>query len=343
MFVSVDFFKTFDISNNERLKAKKVQGKKYEIFLNENEQSLITPKVSFKEILRYYYLYPKNAIPSFKLPFFKPDLSDFNTPHITWLGHSSLFINFKEYKILIDPIFNTHASPISFINKAFKNAPVYNINDFNEIFAVIITHSHFDHLDAKSIKALKEKARFFITPLKVGNYLKSYGVSEKKIIELDWWSGIEFGDLKIIATPAQHSSSRGDGKNKTLWASFVMEFLSVDKRVFFSADGGYFTHFKKIGEYFGDFDLACLESGQFNIAWPYSHSFPEQILKEAKDLNAKAVMPIHWGRFLAGTHAWNEVVKFLYENLDLPLITPKMGEAYEIGVKFEQDFWWKEE
>lgn len=45
---------------------------------------------------------------------------------------------------------------------------------------MIITHSHFDHLDAKSVKALKEKARFFITPLKVGNYLKSYGVSEKK-------------------------------------------------------------------------------------------------------------------------------------------------------------------
>ncbi|EAK5214677.1 MBL fold metallo-hydrolase [Campylobacter jejuni] len=335
-------FKTFDISNVQRSKAKKVQGKKYEIFLNENKQSLITPKMSFKEILRYYYLYPKNTIPSFKLPFFKPDLSDFSTPHITWLGHSSLFISFKEYKILIDPVFNTHASPISFINKAFKNTPVYNVNDFNEIFAVIITHSHFDHLDAKSIKALKEKARFFITPLKVGNYLKSYGVSEKKIIELDWWSGVEFGDLKIIATPAQHSSSRGDGKNKTLWASFVMEFLSVDKRVFFSADGGYFKHFKKIGEYFGSFDLACLESGQFNIAWPYSHSFPEQNLKEVKDLNAKAVMPIHWGRFLAGTHVWNEVVNFLYENLDLPLITPKMGEAYEIGAKFKQDFWWKE-
>lgn len=60
--MSVDFFKTFDISNNERLKAKKIQGKKYEIFLNENEQSLITPKVSFREIVRYYYLYPKNAI-----------------------------------------------------------------------------------------------------------------------------------------------------------------------------------------------------------------------------------------------------------------------------------------
>ncbi|GAA7173300.1 hypothetical protein HpCK101_18660 [Helicobacter pylori] len=52
-------FKTFDISNAQRPKAKKVQGKKYEIFLNENEQNLITPKISFREILRYYYLYSK--------------------------------------------------------------------------------------------------------------------------------------------------------------------------------------------------------------------------------------------------------------------------------------------
>lgn len=60
------------------------------------------------------------------------------------------------------------------------------MSDFDEFFTVIITHSHFDHLDSKSIKALKNKAKFFITPLKVGYYLKNYGVSENKIIELDW-------------------------------------------------------------------------------------------------------------------------------------------------------------
>lgn len=334
-------FKLLDLSSDERPKARVIKSDKYEIFINENEQARTTPKVPFKEILKYYYFYPKNAIAPFKLPFSKPNLSDFDTPHITWLGHSSLFASFKQYKILIDPVFNTYASPIFFINRAFKNAPVYNASDFNELFAVIITHAHFDHLDAKSIKALKDKAKFFITPLKVGRYLRNYGVSEKKIIELDWWGGIEFDELKIIFTPSQHSSSRADGKNRTLWASFVMEFKNVDKRVFFSADGGYFTHFKKIGAYFKEFDLVCLESGQFNKAWPFSHSFPEQILKEAQDLNAKALMPIHWGRFLAGSHTWNEVVNFLYENVNLPLITPKMGEAYEVGASFKQDFWWK--
>lgn len=143
----------FDLCDGkERLKAKRVQSK-YEIFLNENNKSHAGFKVSFKEILKYYFLYPKNAIAPFKLPFYKPNLSDFNSPHITWLGHSSIFVSYKEYKILIDPIFNTHASPFSFINRAFKNAPVYSADDFSEIFAVIITHSHFDHLDAKSIKS----------------------------------------------------------------------------------------------------------------------------------------------------------------------------------------------
>lgn len=84
----------------------------------------------------------------------------------------------------------------------------------------------------------------------------------------------EFDELKIIFTPSQHSSSRVDGKNRTLWISFVMEFKNADKRVFFSSDGGYFTHFKKIGDYyFKEFDLVCLESGQFNKVWSFSHSF----------------------------------------------------------------------
>lgn len=120
-------FKTFDISNNERLKAKKIQGKKYEIFLNENEQSLITPKISFREILRYYYLYSKNAIPSFKLPFLKPDLNDFNTPHITWLAFFT-FCKFKEYKILMDPVL-TLMLRLFLLSTRLLKMHLFNAND----------------------------------------------------------------------------------------------------------------------------------------------------------------------------------------------------------------------
>lgn len=81
---NLDSFKLLDFSSNERPKARLIKGKKYETFINENEQARTTSKVSFKELLKYYYLYPKNSLAPFKLPFLKPNLSNFDTPHITW-------------------------------------------------------------------------------------------------------------------------------------------------------------------------------------------------------------------------------------------------------------------
>ena len=114
--------------------------------------------------------------------------------------------------------------------------------------------------------------------------------------------------------------------------------------MFLSGDGGYYTHFKRIGDMFQGFDLACLESGQFNHAWRYSHSFPFEILQEAKDLQASMVLPIHWARFVAGSHEWNEVIRFLYENLhtlNIPCVAPKIGELYAIGTTYDNQMWWE--
>ncbi|EAI4019122.1 hypothetical protein APO44_08700 [Campylobacter coli] len=53
-------FKTFDLSSKERQKAKKVQGKKYEIFLNENcrrknKISIWKNKTSIKVEILFFY------------------------------------------------------------------------------------------------------------------------------------------------------------------------------------------------------------------------------------------------------------------------------------------------
>ena len=48
------------------------------------------------------------------------------------------------------------------------------------------------------------------------------------------------------------------------------------KKIFLSGDGGYYTHFREIGQRFGGVDLAILENGQYNKAWAFSHSFTPQ-------------------------------------------------------------------
>lgn len=366
----------FSLADKSRKPAQTMTYKNRTIFCNENQEATLPPKVSWKEIARYYLHYPKDAKPKTCLPFTDSDFKIFYPkPSIAWLGHSSLFLTFRHLRLLIDPIFSMYASPLPFINRAFKQTKCFCADDFPDLFAVIITHSHFDHLDKASIMQIQEKTQYFICPLKVGSYLKSWHIPTSKIIELDWWNGVALREscavrkgfdsqdlckdnqestkhqatLRITATPSQHNSARIDGFNKTLWASFVIEFLGDDSlytKVFLSGDGGYYTHFQRIKEAFGGFDLACLESGQYNQAWRFSHSFPYEIVQEAIDLEAKMVLPIHWGRFIAGTHAWNGVVRYLHQQLPQSGILcaiPQIGQVYTIGENPPTLKWWENE
>nr|WP_281171545.1 MBL fold metallo-hydrolase [Desulfovibrio inopinatus] len=83
--------------------------------------------------------------------------------------------------------------------------------------------------------------------------------------------------------------------NKSLWGSFALETPS--RRVFYSGDSGYGGHFAEIGERFGGFDLALLDSGQYSEDWPYVHMMPEQAAQAAKDLRASRP-PVSRGQVL---------------------------------------------
>ena len=79
----------------------------------------------------------------------KTDLHSLN-PHddvVVWLGHSGFFMQLGGYRILIDPVFSSYASPIFFINKAFPGSNVYTAEDMPEIDVLAISHDHWDHLD----------------------------------------------------------------------------------------------------------------------------------------------------------------------------------------------------
>ena len=70
---------------------------------------------------------------------------------------------------------------------------------------------------------------------------------------------------------------------------------------------------------------------------------PEETVQATRDLNAKALMPVHWGKFRLGMHAWNEPVKRVVEKareLSLPVRTPKIGELLIIGAENAINEWW---
>jgi L-ascorbate metabolism protein UlaG (beta-lactamase superfamily) len=217
------------------------------------------------------------------------------------------------------------------------------VDDFPEIDIMLLTHDHYDHLDYKTIRQFAPKTRHFYTSLGVGSHLEYWGIGADRIKELDWGESVSIGgELSLTAAPGRHFSGRTLKRNQTLWSSFVLK--TDDYSLFLGGDSGYGRHFKTIGDQHGPFDLAILESGQYGKNWPYIHMFPEQTVDAATDLGAKALLPVHWCKFVLSTHAWNEPIRRLTlaaEEKGFPLATPMIGQPVIIGAAWPRSIWWE--
>ncbi|OQA03838.1 MAG: metal-dependent hydrolase [Bacteroidetes bacterium ADurb.Bin397] len=248
-------------------------------------------------------------------------------PSLIWFGHSSYFISIEGQSVLVDPVLSGHASPFSFMVKAFPGSDIYKPTDFGVIDLLVLTHDHYDHLDYKTLFALKGKVKHVVCSLGVASHLIFWGYDKAIITELDWWQWTNVGSLKITATPARHFSGRLFKRAQTLWSSFVLQ--SSTSTIYIGGDSGYDSHFKEIANRFGSFDLALLECGQYNSKWPLIHMTPEESVQAGIDLQAKVIMPVHFGKFALAFHDWNEPVKRFVARckaLNIAYTTPMIGD-----------------
>ena len=195
----------------------------------------------------------------------------------------------------------------------------------------------------KFLRQLKDKTTLFVVPLGVGAHLRAWGVAPARIRELDWNDSVQVPGLTIVSTPARHFSGRGlTNRNSTSWSSWVLK--SASRRVFYSGDGGYSAHFGRIGQQHGPFDLALMECGQYNADWAEIHMLPEQSVQAALDVQARLMLPVHWGAFTEARHAWNEPVRRATTEAarrQLPITTPQLGQPVTLGGVLPQELWWQ--
>jgi L-ascorbate metabolism protein UlaG (beta-lactamase superfamily) len=156
-------------------------------------------------------------------------------------------------------------------------APTLSLEAMPPLDVVIISHDHYDHLGASTIRQLarlQPQARW-ITSLGVGHWLREFGVAAERITELDWTESAELSGLKITAWPSRHFSGRGiSDRFTTLWSSFVLE--GPQHRVYYGADSGPWDGFAQIAAQYQDgFDLTLLEIGASSPFWPDIHLGPD--------------------------------------------------------------------
>ncbi|KAL2161879.1 hypothetical protein VTH06DRAFT_7663 [Thermothelomyces fergusii] len=205
----------------------------------------------------------------------------------TWLGHAGVLVQLpplgdgtlgRPVRALFDPLFGDRCSPSRFAGPIRSYPPPCRAQDLPPIDLVLISHNHFDHMDAGSIQSVwdhsRDTVRFFV-PLGNAKYLLGWGIPADRVVELDWWdsadltcgptsavqnestsSNINSTTLRVHCTPAQHNSFRSFGDtNAALWSSWLLELAPATRqhhrqdqqqrqpyRVFFAGDTGYQFH-----------------------------------------------------------------------------------------------------
>ncbi|MCF7480627.1 MBL fold metallo-hydrolase [Vibrio sp. J1-1] len=270
---------------------------------------------------------------------------------VTWLGHSTMLVEVDGVRILTDPVFD-YASPL--IAKAWfeRNIPNTHARESLPVpDVIVISHDHYDHLEASSIRFYADKSVIFYVPLGVGKHLIKWGVCADDIVEFDWWESIQYANVELICTPANHNSGRTYlDKNTTLWASWVMKGRS--ETLYFSGDSAYDQHFAEIAQRFGPIDIACLEVAadvKENQGYPvenWGHMQAHHTVQAFKDLQAKKLLPVHWATYELFTHKWDEPIEDLIshcQNESITLLTPMPGESFYVQNEVRNCTWWQKE
>ena len=351
-FLFVSFYPAFggDVSNERKAVYESSDQFDNGKFINSKKE--IPEAASFSKMLsigrKFFFEKVENGRPDSDLKVQKIDSTHIaHNPHdakLMWFGHSAFLLQLDDINILIDPMLGDVPAPHPLLGaKRFNSELPIPMEKLPQIDALVISHDHYDHLDYESIKKLQHKVERYFVPLGVGVHLEAWGVASSKITEMDWWEETTYKDIQLACTPAQHFSGRKfTNGQSTLWSSWVIKTDSTS--IYFSGDSGYGSHFKEIGEQYGPFDLAMMECGQYNKMWPDIHMFPEETAQAGLDVQASAVMPIHWGAFKLALHSWTDPIERVTKKaneLQLPLVTPQIGEPIVIGKLTEpRATWW---
>lgn len=273
---------------------------------------------------------------SYVVPNTAPDLTyiDHNgtEPSVTWIGHSTFLIQHSGLNIVTDPVWAAKMA----MNKRMA-PPGIEITDMPPIDIVLVSHSHYDHLNIASLRRLTG-SKLLLVPAGLRAKLRLKGFMRVK--EFHWWESITVRGVRFTFVPSQHSTRRTPwDMNKSHWGGWIIEpdpeaakSAREDKRqqaaisalavakseqieavpsdspqrpvvgdkpvLYFAGDSGYFRGFEEIGRRFA-IDVTLMPIGAYEPEWFMApqHVSPEEALQAFLDTGARWFVPMHYSCF----------------------------------------------
>ncbi len=249
---------------------------------------------------------------------------------ITFIGHATCLIEIDGKFFLTDPNFS---KKVLFVKRAQE--PGIRPQDLPPLTALLVTHAHYDHLDLFSYKYFSSDIPI-ILPEGLGAFVSKF--LKNPIIEIPAWGEHELEGVQIHAVPVKHQGFRLCGLTWRATTGYIIG--SKTHKIFFPGDTAYGDHFKQISN-LHNIDTALLPIGAYEPQWIMKsrHMNPPEALKAFADLQAKTLIPYHFGAFKISQEpleAPSEWMKKLLEekpNEAVRMLDP--GESYEKKFVFD--------
>jgi L-ascorbate metabolism protein UlaG (beta-lactamase superfamily) len=226
----------------------------------------------------------------------RPPKPDGDDVIVTFIGHASFLIQTAAGNLLIDPMYSERASPLQSAGPRRARRPGIAFGDLPPIAAVLVSHNHYDHLDLRTLEAVRTRfAPQFVAPLGNGRILASAGV--QSVHELDWWEQTTVGDIVISMTESQHFSARTPfDRNRALWGGFAIS--AAGRTIYFAGDSGFGPHVQRLRG-LGPIDVALLPIGAYEPRWFMKdvHMSPKEAVSAHLAVGAVRSIAMHYGTF----------------------------------------------
>jgi L-ascorbate metabolism protein UlaG (beta-lactamase superfamily) len=239
----------------------------------------------------------------------KPQLVTNGDLGLTFIGHSSFFVQMGGQNVVIDPNFARWL----FLLKRLRK-PGVQVRDLPAIDLVLVTHAHFDHLHRPSLRAIVQhtlrergKAPTLVVPHHIFDLVSDLDFEE--IVELDWWNNYRHSGLTVTHVPSRHWGARVIKDSHRGYGGYVLR--SGRHSVYHAGDTAYFAGFREIGRRLSP-ELALLPIGAYHPEnFRNVHTSPADATRAFLDLKSRWMVPMHYGTFRLSHEPMDEPLQLL--------------------------------
>ena len=254
------------------------------------------------------------------------------------LGHSTVLLNFLGVRVLIDPVFSRRVGPgvgRLVLGPKRRLQPALRPRDIGTPDVILLSHAHFDHLDAPSLRRFSRDTTV-VTAAGTGDLLRRF----RNVHELAWGQATTLSvrgkTVRITAIPVAHWGARMIKDTHRGYCGYLLE--QHGRAICYAGDTAYTTSFAALRQTSPHLDLAIVPIGAYD-PWIRAHCSPEQAVTMAEQAGAAYFVPVHHQTFRLSHEPMTEParrVRAAFRDAPHRLLATEVGETFRVPHRDER-------